>query len=46
MENFIPMDYIKLTKQEILEALSSLVFLVDKFYGRIKAIGCIDERKT
>ena len=45
METSISTDYKKPTKQEILEALSSSMFLLEKNYGRIKTIGCADGRK-
>ena len=45
METFIPMYYTKLTKQKIVEALSSLVVLVDKRGCRVKVRGCSYARK-
>ena len=42
IETFISMDYTKLTKQERVDALMSLVFLVEKRGGRFKERGCTD----
>ena len=42
MKTFIPLDPKKLTIEDILKALSSLMFLVEKLDGAIKAITCAD----
>ena len=42
MKTFIPLYPQKLTRKDILKALSSLVFLVEKLDGAIKAITCAD----
>ena len=45
METSVSMYSTKLTKQERVEALLSLKFLVEKRDGRAKAIGCVDGKK-
>ena len=45
MTTFIYLDPKKLTRKEIIKALSSLMFLVDKLDGSIKAITFDDGSK-
>ena len=45
MTTFIPLDQKKLTREDISKALSSLMFLVEKRYGNIKARTCADGSK-
>ena len=42
MTTFIPLNPKKLTIEDIIKDLSSLIFLVEKLYGTIKAITCAD----
>jgi hypothetical protein len=45
METLIPQDATKLTRQQRIEALGSLMFLKEKRNGEIKGRACADGRK-
>ena len=45
MTTLIPLDPKKLTREDIIKALSSLMFLVEKRDGNIKDRTCSDRRK-
>ena len=45
MVTFIPMESAKLTRADRLKALSSLMFLIKKWDGAVKARACADESK-
>ena len=45
MITFIPMDPTKLSQADRLKALSSLMFLIEKRYGKTKGRACADGSK-
>ena len=45
MTTFIPLEPKKLTREDIINPLSSLMFLLEKLYGTIKARTCSDGSK-